>query len=316
MNYNQVEGDFKDYKELLELAYQEESKKSDQKGKQIENQKQNKEEIELIEAELTSIAKSIKKLETHHLFSGENDENDCFLEIQAGAGGTESQDWAEMLLRMYMRFAQLKSFNVEIMSMYYGEEAGVKSVTLKIKGYRAFGWLRTETGVHRLVRLSPFNSSGKRMTSFASILVYPVIDDKIDVEILDKDLKIDTFRASGAGGQHVNTTDSAVRITHIPTAITVQCQNNRSQHQNKNEAMRILRSRLYKFLLEKQEAEKNNTDKTEIGWGHQIRSYVLQPYHMVKDLRTNYSTSQVDAVLDGDLEEMLLTTLSHNLDGK
>lgn len=246
------------------------------------------------------------------MFTGEADSNNCFLEINAGAGGTESHDWAEMMMRMYLRFAEKMGFKTEIINLISGEEAGIKSCTIKIKGYHAYGWLRTESGVHRLVRISPYNAAGKRMTSFASCWVYPEIDDNINIEIEEKDLKIDTYRASGAGGQHVNTTDSAVRITHIPSGIVTQCQSDRSQHKNKAEAMKMLKARLYEQELRKKEeaVQSANASKTEIGWGHQIRSYVLQPYQLVKDLRTNHETSGTQAVLDGDLREFIEASLS------
>ncbi len=266
------------------------------------------------EDELNNILKESQKLEIEMLFSGEADSNDCFLEINAGAGGTESHDWAQMMMRMYLRFGERMGFKSEIINIINGEEAGIKSCCIRFKGEMPYGWLKTESGVHRLVRISPFNSAGKRMTSFASCWVYPEIDDNIEINIEDKDLRVDTYRASGAGGQHVNTTDSAVRITHIPTNIVVQCQNDRSQHRNKAEAMQMLKSRLFELEMQKQMAEtdKQNAAKTDNGWGHQIRSYVLQPYQMVKDLRTNHETSQSGAVLDGDLEKFIASTLSHN----
>jgi peptide chain release factor 2 len=271
-----------------------------------------------IEKELGQIAVAAEKFETECLFSGEADTNNCFLEINAGAGGTESHDWASMMMRMYMRFAEKMGFKVEIINIINGEDAGIKSCCIKIKGDMAYGWMKSESGVHRLVRISPFNAAGKRMTSFASCWVYPEIDDNISVVIEEKDLRIDTYRASGAGGQHVNTTDSAVRITHIPTNIVVQCQNDRSQHRNKAEAMQMLKARLYDFEMKKknEEVDKQNAEKTEIGWGHQIRSYVLQPYQMVKDLRTGYETSDSGGVLDGDLEKFVSSCLAHNAGGK
>jgi peptide chain release factor 2 len=246
------------------------------------------------------------------LFSGEADGNDCFIEIHAGAGGTESQDWAEMLLRMYLRWAERHEFKTEIIDENPGDEAGLKSVTIKICGHNSYGWARTESGVHRLVRISPFDSNARRHTSFASVWVYPIVDENIEIEVDDKDLRIDTFRASGAGGQHVNKTDSAIRITHIPTNIVVQCQSSRSQHRNRAEAFNMLRSRLYELELQKKQEEQNtvNEGKTEIGWGHQIRSYVLHPYQMIKDLRTGVETSNTNAVLDGDLDEFINASLS------
>lgn len=262
-------------------------------------------------AEIQTLYDAAKAKEVECLFSGEADGNDCFLEIHSGAGGTESDDWASMLLRMYMRFAERHKFKIEIYDKLLGEEAGIKSATLKISGPNAFGWLKTESGVHRLVRISPFNAAGKRHTSFASAWVYPSVDDTIEIEIQEQDLRIDTYRSSGAGGQHVNTTDSAVRITHIPTGIVVQSQNNRSQHKNKEECMKMLRSRLYNFELEKRQVEKSasNSQKKEIGFGHQIRSYVLHPYQMVKDLRTDHSSTDSAAVLDGKLDDFLYSSL-------
>lgn len=229
------------------------------------------------------------------------------MEIHAGAGGTESCDWAQMLLRMYTRYCEKSGFKYSILDEQKGDEVGIKSITLQIEGSDAYGWLKTEKGIHRLVRISPFNANGKRQTSFASVWVYPIIDDKIEIIIEDKDIKIDTYRASGAGGQHVNKTDSAVRITHIPTKIVVACQTERSQHINKEKAMSMLKSRLYQLEKEKKEAEKNaqNATKTEIGWGNQIRSYVLQPYKMVKDLRTNIETTDTKSVLDGEIDIFL-----------
>lgn len=274
----------------------------------------------IIEAEdsLKSAQKEAKKLEIECLFSGEADGNDCFMEIHSGAGGTESNDWALMLMRMYLRWAERHSFAAEILDELSGDEAGIKSSTIKFSGHNAYGWCKTESGVHRLVRISPFNSGGKRHTSFASIWVYPVIDDSIEIEILDKDLRIDTYRASGAGGQHINKTDSAIRITHLPTNIVVQCQNSRSQHRNRAEAFAMLRSRLYEAELQKREMAANaaNAAKTDIGWGHQIRSYVLQPYQMVKDLRTDHETSNTAAVLDGDIDDFMHATLKQKVIGK
>ncbi len=265
------------------------------------------------ETELANLHKTLQKQVIDSLFSGPADANDCFLEINAGAGGTESMDWAQMLLRMYMRWAERRGFKTETIHYLDGEEAGVKSASIRLSGKNAYGWAKTESGVHRLVRISPFDSNAKRHTSFASVWVYPVVDTNIDVDIDEKDLRIDTYRASGAGGQHVNKTDSAVRITHLPTNIVVQCQNNRSQHRNKAEAMDMLRSRLYELELQKQEEEKQQTNdqKTDIGWGHQIRSYVLQPYQMVKDLRTSHQSPSPDNVLDGELDDFIMATLSH-----
>ena len=252
------------------------------------------------------------------LLSGEADGNDTYLEIHAGAGGTESQDWASMLLRMYTRWADSKGYKTELMENSDGEEAGIKSATIQIKGENAFGWLKTEAGVHRLVRISPYDSNARRHTSFASVGVYPVVDDTIEIEINDKDLRIDTYRSSGAGGQHVNTTDSAIRITHIPTNIVVQCQNERSQHKNRATAMKMLQSRLYEAELRAREekAQAAAASKTDIAWGHQIRSYVLQPYQMVKDLRTGVESSQPDLVLNGGIDEFVAAALAQKVDGK
>ncbi|MCH8862986.1 MAG: peptide chain release factor 2 [Proteobacteria bacterium] len=270
------------------------------------------------EAALTALEARAGKMELLSLLSGEVDGNDAYIEIHAGAGGTESQDWAEMLLRMYMRWAEKHGFKVSIVQYMAGEEAGAKSATIEIKGENAYGWAKTESGVHRLVRISPFDSNARRHTSFASVWVYPVIDDTIEVEVLDKDLKVDTYRASGAGGQHVNTTDSAVRITHAPSGIVVQCQSERSQHKNRATAMKMLKARLYEAELRKQEekAMAEHAQKTDIGWGHQIRSYVLQPYQMVKDLRTGVESSQPDKVLDGDLDKFMAAALAARISGE
>ena len=250
--------------------------------------------------------------------SGEADGNDCYLEVNAGAGGTEAQDWAEMLQRMYVRWAEKKGYKVELLDESRGEEAGIKSATIQISGRNAYGWLKTESGVHRLVRISPYDSNARRHTSFSSISVSPVIDDSIEVEVLEKDLKVDTYRASGAGGQHVNKTESAVRFTHIPTGIIVACQQERSQHKNRAKAMEMLRAKIYEMELKKREAaaDEINAQKTEIGWGHQIRSYVLQPYQMVKDARTGAETSQSGAVLDGDIDMFLQASLASRIKGR
>jgi peptide chain release factor 2 len=268
------------------------------------------------EKDLKALREETAKRELESLLSGEADANDCYLEVHAGAGGTEAQDWAEILLRMYTRWAEARGYKVEWLEESPGEEAGIKSATLRIGGHNAYGWMKTESGVHRLVRISPFDSQARRHTSFASAWVYPVVDETIDVEVLDKDLRIDTYRASGAGGQHVNKTDSAVRMTHLPTGIVVQCQNDRSQHKNRAEAMKMLRARLYEFELRKREeaAEAEAAAKTDIGWGHQIRSYVLQPYQMIKDLRTGVETGNVQAVLDGDIDPFLEASLAARLD--
>jgi len=255
--------------------------------------------------------KTIKKNEVKCFLSHEADILDTYLEIHAGAGGTESQDWAEMLRRMYMKWASSKNYKCQLISEHKGDEAGVKSSTIKIEGNYTYGFLKSESGIHRLVRISPFDSGARRHTSFASVWVYPVIDESIKVEILDKDLRIDTYRSSGAGGQHVNTTDSAVRITHIPTKIVVQCQNDRSQHKNKETCMNMLKARLYEHELKKKEQELKSSEdtKSDIGWGHQIRSYVLHPYRMVKDNRTNFESSNPDKILDGDINEFLESSL-------
>ncbi len=267
------------------------------------------------ESGILALAKKIKRLELESLLSGEADANDCYLEIHAGAGGTESQDWAAMLFRMYMRWAERKGFKTEIIEESEGEEAGIKSATIKIIGHNAFGWSKTESGVHRLVRISPFDSNARRHTSFASVWVYPEIDDSIEIEILDKDIRLDTYRASGAGGQHVNKTDSAIRITHFPTGIVVQCQTSRSQHQNRAQAFQMLKARIYEAEMRKREeaAQALNDAKTDIGWGNQIRSYVLHPYQMVKDLRTGVETSDTSGVLDGELDEFISAALAERI---
>tara|TARA_B100001287_G_scaffold68203_1_gene55987 strand:- start:3794 stop:4741 length:948 start_codon:yes stop_codon:yes gene_type:complete len=264
---------------------------------------------------LKQLSIELEKQQLLALLSGEADINDCFLEIHAGAGGTEAQDWAEMLLRMYVRWCDKRGFKVEYIEESSGDEAGLKSVTIKILGENAYGWLKTESGVHRLVRISPFDSSARRHTSFSSAWIYPVIDDSIRIEIEEKDLRIDTYRASGAGGQHVNKTNSAIRITHLPTGVVVQCQNDRSQHRNRATAMEMLRARLYELELSQREERANEVEagKTEIGWGHQIRSYVLQPYQLIKDLRTNEETSDTQAVLDGDIDRFLEASLATKL---
>ena len=258
----------------------------------------------------------VKKNEIKCFLSKQTDSNDCYLEIHAGAGGTESQDWADMLRRMYIKWSNSRNFKFNIISEHKGDEAGVKSSTLRINGDYAFGWLRNESGIHRLVRISPFDSGARRHTSFASVWVYPVVDENIEVDISEKDLRIDTYRSSGAGGQHVNTTDSAVRITHIPTKIVVQCQNDRSQHKNKETCMQMLKARLFNFEILKREKENLNkqSQKKDIGWGHQIRSYVLHPYRLVKDNRTNFETSDPEKVLNGEIDSFLESSL-FNLNG-
>ena len=269
------------------------------------------------EVQLEKLHKTAARLQLETLLSGEADNNDCFLEINAGAGGTEAQDWASMLSRLYCRWAESKGYKLEILEESPGEEAGTKSITLKIIGHQAYGWLKTESGVHRLVRISPFDSNARRHTSFASVWVYPVIDDSIDIAIEDKDLRIDTYRASGAGGQHVNKTESAIRITHIPTNIVVQCQNDRSQHRNRAQAMSMLKARLYELELRKKEEKltAQSAGKTDIGWGHQIRSYVLQPYQMVKDTRTGVERGNASGVLDGDIDCFLEAALAMRIGG-
>jgi peptide chain release factor 2 len=266
---------------------------------------------------IRDIGEEVRRRQVESLLSGEADKNDTYLEIHAGAGGTESQDWASMLLRMYTRWAERKRFKVELLEYHDGEEAGLKSATLLIKGHNAYGWLKTESGVHRLVRISPYDSNARRHTSFSSAWVFPVVDDSIEVDIKESDCRIDTYRSSGAGGQHVNTTDSAVRITHIPTGIVVQCQADRSQHKNRATAWSMLRARMYEHELEKREAVANKeaASKTDIGWGHQIRSYVLQPYQLVKDLRTGFESTSPSDVLDGDLDGFMESSLAQRVHG-
>lgn len=296
---NKINQDYHDLKDLIELA---ESENDSDLIKELNNSLDN------------LIIKSSKyKIET--MFSNQNDFSNCFLEIHAGAGGTEAQDWALMLQRMYFRWAEKKGFKVKIIEESPGEEAGIKSSTLMFIGDYANGWTRTETGVHRLVRISPFDSSSRRHTSFASVWVYPETSEEIDITIDDKDLKIDTYRASGAGGQHVNKTDSAIRITHLPTKIIVQCQSDRSQHRNKAQALSMLKAKLYELELKKREEENEllSSSKNEIGWGSQIRSYVLHPYNLVKDLRTNVETGNTIAVLDGELDQFINEALAKNL---
>jgi len=260
---------------------------------------------------IKDLKKLVKKNETKCFLSNETDSFDSYIEIHAGAGGTESQDWAEMLRRMYLKWSVIKGFKSQLISEHKGDEAGIKSSTIKIEGDYVFGWLKAESGIHRLVRISPFDSGARRHTSFASVWIYPVVDENIDIEIIEKDLRIDTYRSSGAGGQHVNTTDSAVRITHIPSKIVVQCQNERSQHKNKDTCMNMLRARLYDFEMKKREKESQTMEssKSEIGWGHQIRSYVLHPYQMVKDNRTLFESSNPEKILDGEIDDFLESSL-------
>ncbi|HEX3700265.1 MAG TPA: peptide chain release factor 2 [Phenylobacterium sp.] len=271
--------------------------------------------LEEARGQLKALKDRAARAELEALLSGEADANDAYLEINSGAGGTESNDWAGMLLRMYSRWAQAHGMSVDLIEETAGEQAGVKSVTLQVKGENAYGWLKTEGGVHRLVRISPFDSSARRHTSFASVWVYPVVDDTIEIEINPADVRTDTYRASGAGGQHINKTDSAVRLTHIPTGIAVACQNQRSQHQNRDQAWKMLKARLYELELEKREAAQAAIEeqKTDIGWGHQIRSYVLQPYQMVKDLRTEVETSDTQGVLDGELDPFMGAALAQRV---
>ena len=267
------------------------------------------------ETQIEAIAGKLVRLRLKSMLSGEADANNCYVEIHAGAGGTESQDWAEMLLRMYSRWSDQRNFKAELVETSVGEEAGIKSATLHVKGEDAYGWMKTESGVHRLVRISPFDSNARRHTSFASVWIYPEIDDELKIDINESDLRIDTYRASGAGGQHVNTTDSAIRITHKPTGIVVQCQAERSQHKNRASALSMLKARLYEAELQKREVEKQaiESEKTEIGWGHQIRSYVLHPYQMVKDLRTGMERGDAQRILDGDLDQFMEASLAAKL---
>ena len=268
--------------------------------------------------QLKALKAEAERRQVESLLSGEADGNDAYIEVHSGAGGTESQDWARMLFRMYTRWAERRGFKVELIEESSGEEAGIKSATILVKGHNAYGWAKTESGVHRLVRISPFDSAARRHTSFASAWVYPVVDDKIEIDVKESDCRIDTYRSSGAGGQHVNTTDSAVRITHIPSGVVVACQNERSQHKNRATAWNMLKARLYEIELEKQEAKANAdaASKTDVGWGHQIRSYVLQPYQLVKDLRTGITSGTPDDVLDGALDPFMEASLAQRLSGR
>jgi peptide chain release factor 2 len=285
----------KDFEDLYQLA-------SEENNKNIQDE---------VLDNVKDLRALVKKNEIKCFLSNEADSLDCYIEIHAGAGGTESQDWADMLRKMYLKWSDSKKFKSNLISEHKGDEAGIKSSTIKIEGDYVFGWLKKESGIHRLVRISPFDSGARRHTSFASVWIYPVIDENINIEILDKDLRIDTYRSSGAGGQHVNTTDSAVRVTHLPSKIVVQCQNERSQHKNKETCMNMLKARLYDFEIKKKEKENQNTElsKAEIGWGHQIRSYVLQPYQLVKDNRTNFESTSPDRVLNGELDNFLEQSL-------
>ena len=294
-SYNQSNIKLQDLDDLNELALEE-------NNTDIQNE---------VSHNIKNLRLLAKKNEIKCFLSNEADSLDAYIEIHAGAGGTESQDWADMLRRMYIKWSDNKNFKFKIVSEHKGDEAGIKSTTLKIEGDYVFGWLKKESGIHRLVRISPFDSGARRHTSFASVWVYPVVDENINIEILEKDLRIDTYRSSGAGGQHVNTTDSAVRITHIPSKIVVQCQNERSQHKNKETCMNMLKARLYDFEMKKKDEQSQTTEasKSEIGWGHQIRSYVLQPYRLVKDNRTNHESTSPDKVLDGEIDEFLEKSL-------
>jgi peptide chain release factor 2 len=269
------------------------------------------------EASLRALKAEATRREREALLSGEADANDCYLEVHAGAGGTESQDWASMLMRMYVRWAEQHRYKVEYIEETEGEAAGIKSATIEVKGHNAYGWLKTENGVHRLVRISPFDANARRHTSFASVNVYPVVDDRINIDIKEADVRVDTMRAGGAGGQHVNKTESAIRLTHMPTNVVVVCQNDRSQHRNRAQAWQMLRAKLYELELKKREAKAaaEQAAKTDIGWGHQIRSYVLQPYQMVKDLRTGVATSNTGAVLDGDIDQFVEAALAQKAFG-
>ena len=300
--YEKLDREFQDNLELAEMA---EAEKDDAVLNEAENA-------------LVRVAAELNKLEIDSLLSGEADAYDCFLEINSGAGGTESQDWAAMLLRMYSRWATRRGYKFELVDENEGEEAGIKSATIKISGHNAYGWAKTESGVHRLVRISPFDSNARRHTSFAGVWVYPMIDDKINIVVDEKDLKIDTMRSGGAGGQHVNKTESAVRFTHLPTGIAVKCQTSRSQHANRAEAMTMLKARLYERELRfrEEKADALNAQKTDNAWGHQIRSYVLHPYQLVKDLRTDYETSDTSGVLDGDLDKFISAALADRVKGK
>ncbi|QNA84920.1 peptide chain release factor 2 [Sphingomonas sp. So64.6b] len=297
-----IESELADTSELIEMAEAEGDTEMETEGV----------------AALAELAKRADRDKVKALLAGEADANDTYIEVNAGAGGTESQDWAGMLSRMYSRWGERHGLKVELIDQHSGEQAGIKSATLLLKGENAYGYAKTESGVHRLVRISPYDSAARRHTSFASVWVYPVVDDNIDIEVNESELRIDTYRASGAGGQHINTTDSAVRITHIPTNIVVQCQNQRSQHKNKAEAMNQLKARLYERELQAREAVANaeNAAKTDIGWGHQIRSYVLQPYQLVKDLRTGVTSTSPSDVLDGDLDSFMAAALSQRVTGE
>jgi peptide chain release factor 2 len=294
--YSIAKNAINDAKELYEMAKDESDEES----------------INTLYEEAPALENQIRSMEIEVLLSGESDGNNAILSIHPGAGGTESQDWASMLLRMYKRFAERRGFSVEVLDYQSGEEAGIKDASILIKGENAYGYLKVENGIHRLVRISPFDSNAKRHTSFSSVMVSPEVDDDINIVVEDKDIRVDTYRASGAGGQHVNKTESAIRITHIQTGVVVQCQNDRSQHKNRATAMKMLKSRLYELELEEQKAKEDGIAKSEIGWGHQIRSYVMQPYQQVKDTRSNEAYSNVSAILDGDIDKMIEDVLISN----
>ncbi|WP_180901336.1 peptide chain release factor 2 [Martelella soudanensis] len=298
----QVENELSDNIELIELGEEE----------------GDEDVVRDAEEGLRRMLADVERRQVEAMLSGEADSNDSYLEVHSGAGGTESQDWANMLLRMYTRWAERQGYKVEVLEVHDGEEAGIKSATIHVKGHNAYGWLKTESGVHRLVRISPYDSNARRHTSFSSVWVYPVVDDSIEIDINESDCRIDTYRSSGAGGQHVNTTDSAVRITHIPSGIVVQCQQERSQHKNRAKAWDMLRARLYEAELQKREdaANQEAASKSDIGWGHQIRSYVLQPYQLVKDLRTGVESTAPSDVLDGALTPFMEAALAHRIEGK
>ncbi len=272
---------------------------------EMAKEESDEESLEALYSDAPTLQEQIRTMEIEVLLSGESDANNAIISIHPGAGGTESQDWAQMLLRMYKRWAERRGFSVEVLDFQSGEEAGIKDVSFIVKGENAYGYLKVENGIHRLVRISPFDSNAKRHTSFSSVMVSPEIDDDINIVIEDKDIRVDTYRASGSGGQHVNKTESAIRLTHIETGVVVQCQNDRSQHKNKATAMKMLKSRLYELELEAQKAEKDGISKSEIGWGHQIRSYVMQPYQQVKDTRSNEALSNISGILDGDIDKMI-----------
>lgn len=301
-NLDYIQNSLNDHKEIFELAFEENDTES----------------LEIIFQEISTLQDFASKASLEAMMSGECDSFDCFLEIHAGAGGTDSNDWAQMLNRMYLRWCEIRNFQTECISIMEGEEAGIKSVTYKISGEFAYGWAKIESGIHRLVRLSPFNSNNKRHTSFASVHVYPLTNDDIEIDIQPSDLRIDTFRASGAGGQHVNKTDSAIRILHIPTNIMVSCQNSRSQHRNRADAMNMLKAKLYEIELQKKQLaqDEQNSSKLDNSWGNQIRSYVLHPYSLVKDLRSNHEEFNTQAVLDGNIDNLIFSVLKQNSDSK